>query len=560
RILVVAVFMLPAYLCEVPSAYAQAAALKKASETLEEKNGQVTPEPSKTPPTGPIDEYNRGTPRSAVEGFVIAADKGDFDLAVKYLDLRKLPEWMSSYTASELARQLKIVLDRKLPLDLELISEAPEGYTNDGLPRSRDSLGRLKTPAKVYEILIQRVPREDGVPIWKFSRKTVAEIPYLYRKFGYRPFEESLSKYFPGFMFLGWEAWQWALGLIFIGLAYVAAFLPTWLLGLFLGRKNTGLRKHIIRFFRGPLRILLWLVLLRIGVEWIGPSLTLREGMKGGTLLILAFTWAFLRSIDLIFAWWTEHLRKSDVYMDAELLGPVRKTVKILIVIFALLLWLDNFGFDVTTLLTGLGVGGIAVALAAQDSIKNFIGSIMILIDKPYRVGERIVAKGHDGVVEDIGLRSTKMRLLTGHQTIIPNEEMARADIENIARRPHIRRRTNIRIPYDTPAEKVEKALGIIKEALADHEGMNPAFPPRVYLSEFNPDSLNIVMFYWFHPNDYWAFLDFSQRVNLEIMRAFEKEWIKFAIPATKTYLTREDAQSLNPGVSGDSPVRAQTD
>ena len=128
-------------------------------------------------------------------------------------------------------------------------------------------------------------------------------------------------------------------------------------------------------------------------------------------------------------------------------------------------------------------LGGLAVALAAQDTLKNLLGSIMILLDKPYRVGQRIVAKGHDGIVEEIGLRSTRLRLLTGHQTAIPNDEMARIDIENIGRRPHIRRVANIGITYDTPLEKIEKAVDIILKILDNNEVMYTEFPPGAYFS-----------------------------------------------------------------------------
>ena len=131
------------------------------------------------------------------------------------------------------------------------------------------------------------------------------------------------------------------------------------------------------------------------------------------------------------------------------------------------------------------------------------------------------MAKGHDGVVEEVGLRSTKIRLLNGHLTTVPNEQMAGSDIENIGRRPHIRRLTNISIPLNTPLEKVEGAVNIIREILDNHEGMNPAFPPRVYFNEFNPASLNIIVLYWYHPPDYWRFLEFSQQVNMQIKQPF---------------------------------------
>ncbi|MDA3809914.1 MAG: mechanosensitive ion channel family protein [Spirochaetaceae bacterium] len=202
-------------------------------------------------------------------------------------------------------------------------------------------------------------------------------------------------------------------------------------------------------------------------------------------------------------------------------------------------------GKPLTTLLAGLGIGGLALALAAQDTLKNFFGSIMIMTDKPFKIGERIQIKEYDGIVEAIGFRSTRLRTLVGHQVVIPNDQMASNPIENVGRRPHIRRLTNITVTYGTSPEKMEKALSIIKGILDNHEGMPDDFPPRVFFSEFNADSLNIMMIYWYAPPDYWKFMSFSENVNLQIMKEFSAENIEFAFPTTTTFLEQADGQSI---------------
>ena len=207
---------------------------------------------------------------------------------------------------------------------------------------------------------------------------------------------------------------------------------------------------------------------------------------------------------------------------------------------------LSELGISLIPLLTGLGVGGLALALAARPTIENLIGGFMILADRPYRVGQRIKVRGHDGRVQQIGIRSTKIQLLSGPQLTIPNEEMARAEIENISRRQNIKRSENIAIRYNTPPEKVEKAVDIIRDILDDHEGMDPKRPPRVYFTKFNPDSLNISIRYWYHPAERWKSRAFGQKVNLRIMEEFRKEGIKFAVPTTTTYLAQEDEQPLH--------------
>jgi MscS family membrane protein len=520
--------------------------IKKPTKTEEAEKKPVTP-------AGPADEYDRGNPRSSLKGYFKATRDGDYKRAAQYLDTRNLPGWMSYIEVSELARQLKIVFDRTLWGDLELVSDHPAGNREDGLHSIRESIGRIKVGEQSIDIILQRVPREDGIYIWKFSNRTVAEIPGLYRQFGYKPFEEKLSRMFPDFTFLGWQSWQWVMWLVFMGLAYIAALVPTWLLGLSLRHKDTELSNQAALFISGPGRFVLWMLIVYYPVvHIIGLSTTLRAVHRIGTLTIIMVTWTVIRLIDLVFNWWVMRLRKRGQDATTVVLQPVRKIFKIVIAMLAMLLWLDNIGYDISALLAGLGVGGIAIALAAQDTLKNFLGSLMIFLDKPYEVGERIVVQGHDGVVEEIGLRSTKMRLLTGHQTTIPNDEMARIDIENIGRRPHIRRLTNIAIRYDTPLEKIERAVRIIDDLLENHEGMDPEFPPRVYFNEFNRDSLNIIMLYWYHPPAYWDFLAFNQKVNTHIMREFEKEGIKFALPGIRTYLTQDDGQPLHLGITRD--------
>ena len=501
---------------------------------------------AETFPAGPVDEFDRGTPRSTVKGFFKAARGGDYERAAQYLDLRNLPRWIDKNQGSELARQLKIALDRKLWVDLEQVSEDPKGNIEDGLPPQRESLGGIKTPEKTVDILLQHVPREDGVLIWKFSNRTVAEIPQLYKYFGYGPFQEMLSKVFPDFTLLGWQLWQWALFLIALPLTYLAALLPTWIVGRLVRRRETEMSRKFSLWITGPIRIVLWVLFIRAVAEYIGASAAGNSLFRAKILLAIALTWAAIRLVDLLLDLWAERLQKKGEESATVLVQPVRKIAKGVVVLFAAILWLDNIGFNVSALLAGLGVGGIAVALAAQDTLKNFFGSVMILLDKPYSVGQRVTVKGHDGVVEEIGLRSTRIRLLTGHQTTVPNEQMANVDIENIGRRPHIRRRTDITITYDTPPEKIEKAINIIETILDNHEGMVPDFPPRVYFNEFNSDSLNLLVLYWYHPPDYWSFLAFSQRVNLQIMREFEKEGIQFAFPTSTTYLTQDDDQPLH--------------
>lgn len=226
-----------------------------------------------------------------------------------------------------------------------------------------------------------------------------------------------------------------------------------------------------------------------------------------------------------------------------DILAPmVGKSIRITVAVLVLLNILQSvMEEDVMTILAGLGVGGLAIALAGQDTIKNFFGAFVILGDKPFEIGDRIVVDGHDGPVEEVGFRSTKIRTLDGHVVTIPNSEMVNTTVRNIGSRPYIKRVLKIGVTYGTPPEKVQKAIDIVKGLLKDHEGMDPEFPPRVFFSDFGDFALTITVMFWYHPPEYWDFMAFSERINMEILRIFNAEGIEFAFPTQTIFLQNAD-------------------
>ncbi|UCH19543.1 MAG: mechanosensitive ion channel [Deltaproteobacteria bacterium] len=272
-----------------------------------------------------------------------------------------------------------------------------------------------------------------------------------------------------------------------------------------------------------------------------------------GVLSTLAIIVFLYRLIELLVYELDRFAQREDNMLDRNFVQMIRLIARVVVIVVGAIYLLRALsGKPLSALLAGVGIGGLAVALAAQDTLKNFFGSLMIMLDKPFSVGQRVLVENYDGVVEDIGFRSTRVRTLTGHLVTVPNEKMATNAIENVGRRPSIRRLTNITITYDTPPDKVERALEIIREILDNHEGMNPDFPPRVYFSEFNDASLNVMMIYWYFPADYWAYMEFTEKVNLKIMRAFEKEGIEFAFPTTTTYLAHDERRPLQISIDSD--------
>ncbi|MBT8349849.1 MAG: mechanosensitive ion channel family protein [Deltaproteobacteria bacterium] len=270
-----------------------------------------------------------------------------------------------------------------------------------------------------------------------------------------------------------------------------------------------------------------------------------------GTLTVVIFLY---RLIELLVLELAKFAEREDNLLDKSFVQMMRMIARIIVIVVgSIYLMRAISGKPLSALLAGLGIGGLALALAAQDTLKNFFGSIMIMLDKPFSVGQRITLGDIDGNVENIGFRSTRVRTLTGHLVTIPNEKLAVDSIENIGRRRSIRRLTYITITYDTPPEKVEKAVSIIREILDNHEGMDPDSPPWVYFNEFNDTSLNILMIYRYFPPNYKDYLKFSEWVNLEIMRRFEAEGIEFAFPTSTTYLAQDDRRPLHLKISNDT-------
>jgi MscS family membrane protein len=264
-------------------------------------------------------------------------------------------------------------------------------------------------------------------------------------------------------------------------------------------------------------------------------------------LTAVAVAWAIYRMVSIVDYLLGNLAKKTETQLDDMLVAIIRKALRIAVAVIAVLFIGQNIlGLNITTLLGAAGVAGLAVAFAAQDTISNFFGSVMIIIDQPFIVGDRVTINGTEGIVESLGFRSTRLKNLDGHLITIPNKQVADAVIINISRRPHIKLATNLTLVYDTPPEKMEEALAILHEIYDQHEGMDPAFPARIHFNAFNDWSLNIQVVVWYHPPEYWDFMAWSQRCNLEILRRFNAAGIEFAFPTSTTYLAQDGKRRLD--------------
>ena len=271
------------------------------------------------------------------------------------------------------------------------------------------------------------------------------------------------------------------------------------------------------------------------------------------TIAVLAIGWAAYRLVDGVEALLRKWTSRTRTQLDDELVPILRKALRVFVIIVMFLFIAQNiFAWDIGALLAGLGLGGLAFALAAQDTLKNVFGSIVIFADRPFQLGDRVKIGDHDGVVERVGFRSTRLRTLTGHLVTVPNATVANLPIENIGRRPSIRRVLHVTVTYDTPPEKVARGVEIIREMLEARRSNFPEdMPGRAYFSEFNAASLNIVVYYWFQPPDWWEYLAFTHEFNMELLRRFNAEGIEFAFPTQTLYVKPDGEFTVSDGRGG---------
>ncbi|MCP4747871.1 MAG: mechanosensitive ion channel family protein [Desulfobacteraceae bacterium] len=321
------------------------------------------------------------------------------------------------------------------------------------------------------------------------------------------------------------------------------------------GKIDWSARDYFLSAMAGPLSLCLYVYGFYAAMTPLFVHFKQEDGsstihfivQKGVSLLTtVAIIWFIVKLVGLLDFKLKNWAQTTQNTIDNMLAPMLTKVLRIFVIIIGSIIIIQNLtGVKIGPLLASLGVGGIAIALAAKDSIANFFGTLTIMFDKPFQIGDRIIIDSYDGVVQDIGFRSTRIRLLTGHLVTIPNEKIVNQGLENIGKRPHIRWLNNLTLTYDTPAVKLERALEVLKEILADHEGMDPEFPPRVYFNGFNDWSLNILVAVWYHPPNYWDMQAWQQRTCFQILNRFNEEGIEFAFPSQTVYMANDDARQL---------------
>ena len=304
-----------------------------------------------------------------------------------------------------------------------------------------------------------------------------------------------------------------------------------------------------------PLSLFIWAYGVYFALSPLVPHFAASDGSNilglvlqkaadfAGIVAVVWLAYRLIALVDVQIRRWTD---ATDHKIDDMLATLVGKVLRVLVVILGGLILVQNLtGIKIGPLLASLGLGGLAVALAAKDSVANFFGTVTILLDHPFEVGDVITLEGYTGTVESVGFRSTRIRTYEGHQIQIPNSKITNANVTNVSRRPFMRWWTNLTLTYDTPPEKVERAIEILQEILDKHEGYNEEWPPRVHFNGFNDWSLNILVAAYYHPGDYWAYQAWLNKTCLKILKRFNEEGIEFAFPTQTLYLANDEKRQL---------------
>ena len=278
------------------------------------------------------------------------------------------------------------------------------------------------------------------------------------------------------------------------------------------------------------------------------------------TISVAALVLNLFKLLDAVFLRFFS-LNGKNTSMDELAVRVIGRVIQILVIMFTFFFLCENvFGINVTAILAGAGVIGLGIAFAAQDTIANFFGSLMIIIDRPFKVNDYIRIDGREGTVERVGLRSTGIRTPDGFLVTIPNKTTANVTIEDVSCRPTIKRIMTLGLVYDTPPEKLERAVAVLHEILDHHESVDPQFPPRIHFVEFAACSLNIQVVLWYNTTAYWQGLDWTDEINRTILKRFNEEGLEFAFPTSTTYLAYDSKREVELKIRESLPQSAQAD
>src|SRR5579872_4438045 len=498
----------------------------------------LTPAPSHAlPEPPPKDPLNRTTPRDTVLAFLTATQKKDFAVAAEYLDTRA-----HGKAAEDLARQLSIVLDRRLPARLNQLSDKPEGSQTDPLHPDRDLVGTIRSSKVDVPIFLERIDRGKSGLVWLFSSQTLESIPELYAEIDIVSMDSVLPQFLVSTRVFGIQLFEWIAVLIGLPFLYLITVWLNRILSMLVRRLRRRLRRKEGLPNPQVISIPTRLILIALTISWlrtrVGLSLLARQFWGGASLLIvlIAVIWMAIRLNGKIEGYLHRRLRSRNLSGTASILRLARRVADLVFVFAGILVILYYFGISAAGALAGLGVGGIAVALAAQKTLENVIGGVSLIVDQVVRVGDVLKVGDTLGEVDGIGLRSTRVRTLDRTIVSIPNGQVANMSLETLSVRDKFWFHPRIGLRYETSANQIASVVRKIRLLLLGHPSVEGG-SVRVRFFGFGSSSLELDTFAYVYARDWNHFLEIQESFLLSIMEIAEETDVQIALPSRLMYI-----------------------
>jgi MscS family membrane protein len=512
--------------------------------------------PAKGPaeaPAIPADLLGRETPRSMVAGLIGAFGELDYDRAAQYFDLPAPSGNRQQLAAASQARGFHALLDNNGSLKpFAALSNAETGKLDDDLDPNQEDIGEVTLADKKIPILLTRVP--DGErQVWRVSKETLGQLAALSKRI---PVAQAPQQ--DEYLVAGAPLKDWG---ILLGLG-VIVFGGLWIFSVLtvtIGRRMVSdpAASSGYRFFEAAMPPLSLLIAVAVFYNWadqLPVSIVARQSLLRytGIVTAIAVVWFGLRLVDGIADLAVTRMQRHQRRQIISVIILVRRTVKFLLLTFAAIGILGTFGIDVTTGIAALGIGGIALALGAQKTVENLVGSVTIIADRPLQVGDFVKVGDVVGTVEDVGIRSSRIR--TGERTVVtvPNGDLSARQIENFAERDRFLFNPVIAIAYDTSSAKLREAITIVQNVLANHEHM--AEGARARLGNITDRAFNIEVYSYIDVPEFDTQVIIREELLLSIYEQLEAAGIGLAFPTQTIMLpprqTSAAGQANEPAVS----------
>ena len=480
-------------------------------------------ESSAQPATDPL---GRSTPRGTLMGFLRAVEKNDAS-AVRYLEVTA----GESQQALDSARDLRNLIDRYLKVPLAKVSDSPDGTLNEGLPTNRERVGPLVMGDRTADITLVRVTDPQAGPIWLISSQTLAEVPSWSRSLAQSSTEQSwIERWMPKALLshdvFGLSVAHWIVLVVTLLIPF-ALLVLTFSIAIRLIRatvREPSRLRSINAWYAGMRLPLIIFLTLSIQLIWmllrmrsLGFTLTSRVTYARVALVldVIALAWVLRKFLTLRLRRTRRLLMEKDRTGTESLVLLGERLLRALVFLVAVFAILAIVGVNTKTALAGLGIGGIALALGAQRTVENLLGGILLLSDKALAIGDFCSISNRVGVVEDITLRSVRLRTLDRTLVSIPAGALAQSGIENFATREKILAQSTLRLRYGTSVEQLTCILGGIRKVLDESSNLEPA-SSRIRLVNFGAEAIELEVFAYVLTADFNRFLgDIADRQGL---------------------------------------------